>query len=176
MTLMKTALLAASLAVTATAVGRDVVSAQGVPPGQRPLAPRAAQRRDALEAQILNKFVNRASQEMSLDQAQRAKLADVVHASAGRRKALNQRTLEMHRRIMDALRNAGTSQDAFTQLLASHRQLRREEQDIAETEQQELQRFLNARQQAQFLMMWIRLQENARQIQAQSAGPGGRQQ
>lgn len=138
-----------------------------------PPAPgRAPARRDALEAQVLTRFVNRASDEMSLDGTQRTRLIQVVRSSAQRRKALNQRSMELHRRFTQAVRDQATPNDAFTRLLNDQQGLRREEQQIADTEQTELQRFLTPRQQAQFLMLWIRLQDNARQIQTQV--PNGR--
>jgi hypothetical protein len=136
------------------------------------------QKRDALAAQVLQRFVNRASQEMQLDANQRTQLATVVRNSAERRNQLNMRTNALHRQFADAIRNQDTAQPEFTQLLNSHAALRREEQQIADDEQKELQKFLTPRQQAHFLMLWIKLQENARAIQsrvpdAPDTPPGG---
>ena len=141
------------------------------PPRARAAAQRPAPKRDVLESQILNRFVNHAAQEMALDATQKGQLTQVVRASAVRRKQLNQRANMLNRRMQAAIRDQATSSDAFTRLLADHEQLRRDELQITETEQTELARFLTPRQQAHFLMLWIRLQENARKVQAQV--PGG---
>jgi hypothetical protein len=152
--------------------------AQGPPPRpgapQRPNAQqqRQAARRDALELQVLNRFVKRTSDEMSLDQGQRTRLLDVVRNSSLKRKQLTQRTNELHRRMAVAIRDQSTSPETFTRLLADHQQLRRDEQQITDAEQNDLRAFLSPRQQALFLMQWIRLQENARAVQAQM-GPDG---
>jgi hypothetical protein len=136
------------------------------PPGRPPL------RRDALEAQVLTRFAKRASDEMALDGTQRTRLAEVIRSTSTRRKQLNQRSMEMHKRFMQAIRDQATTPEAFTKLLADQQALRHEEQQIADSEMTELQRFLTPRQQAHFLMLWIRLQDNARQIQSQM--PNGR--
>lgn len=159
------------LSVTLSAVVQVSAQAPGRMGQQRP------PRRDLLEAQVLNRFVNRASMDMGLDATQRQHLIDVVRGSAQRRKALNQRSMQLHRQFAVAIRDLDTQQDAFTKMLADHQALRREEQQIADSEQAELQKFLTPRQQVTFLILWIRLQENARQIQMQippdGSGPPG---
>lgn len=179
---MKTRILAVLLLVGAAvspthAFAQVQAEAQAQTPARTqtprvPPAGRGPAGRDALEAQVLTRFVNRASIEMSLDATQRTRLVQVVRSSAQRRKALNHRSLELHRRFTQAVRDPATPNDAFTRLLSDQQGLRREEQQIADTEQTELQRFLAPRQQAQFLMLWLRLQDNARQIQTRV--PNGR--
>jgi hypothetical protein len=147
-----------------------------VPPNQvrpnqvrpnQPANPKQAARRDALEMQVLNRFVKRASDEISLDGPQRDRLMEVLRNSSARRRQLTQRTNELHRQFQVAIRDPATPQETFARLLADHQQLRRDEQQITDAEQADLRGFLTPRQQAHFLMLWIRLQENARAVQAQ---------
>ncbi|MEO5511861.1 MAG: hypothetical protein ABIV28_08000 [Longimicrobiales bacterium] len=157
-------------AVPAPSAGQQAPPPPMVPRAQPPL-PRRDAKRDALEAQVLNRFLNRASDDVGLDGAQRTRVGEIVRASGLRRRALNGRSVELHRRFQVAIRTADTPPATFSRLLADHQALRSEEQQIAETEQAELKKVLSPRQQAHFLMLWIRLQENARQIQAQRPGP-----
>jgi hypothetical protein len=156
------------IAVCATSVLSlpAALEAQG-PPGARANGRATEQRRMALEAQVFEKFLDRASKEMALDAGARTQLTELVRGSAQRRRALNQRTMDVHRRLNVAVKTPETPAATFTRLLSEHQALRAEEQKIAEDEQATLRGLLTPRQQAQYLMMWIRLQENARQIQAQ---------
>jgi hypothetical protein len=162
---------AAATAITPMAPSAQVHAQRPGAPGAQPPG-RPPLRRDALEAQVLTRFAKRASDEMALDGTQRTRLAEVIRSTSTRRKQLNQRSMEMHKRFMQAIRDQATTPEAFTKLLADQQALRHEEQQIADSEMTELQRFLTPRQQAHFLMLWIRLQDNARQIQSQM--PNGR--
>ncbi len=132
------------------------------PPGRQNAPPR----RDALERQVLMRFLNRASDEMSLDAAKRSQLSDVVHGIAMRRKSLNQRSVELHRKLIVAVKTPETPAATFTRLIEDQQAMRKEEHQIADDEMTELGRVLTPRQQAQYTLLWLRLQENARQIQA----------
>jgi hypothetical protein len=157
-------------AVPAAAAAQRTPPVPGVPRAQQPPARRDA-KRDALEAQVLNRFLTRAGDEVGHDAAQRTRVGEIVRASGMRRRALNDRSVELHRRFQVAIRTADTPPATFSRLLADHQALRTEEQQIGESEQVELKKILTPRQQAHFLMLWIRLQENARAIQAQRPGP-----
>ncbi len=167
--------VACTLAVTPFTPATRDAAAQGPPgrpgqiarPPQPPLNRAQAARRDALEAQVLDRFLTRAATEMRIDATQKDQLGVIVRESAQRRRALNQRAMDLNRRLNVATRLADTPEATFARLLEDHEALRREETQIADREQAELRKILPPRQHAHFLTLWMRLQENARQIQAQ---------
>lgn len=148
---------------------------------QRPLAPRAlpdraspvaAARRDSLEARVIRRFVERAGGEMALDATQRRRLDEVLQATADRRRLVNQRSADLQRRMNQAVRRPATPAAVFDRLLQEQRTLRVEHQRILDQEQDALGEFLTPRQRAHFQTLWVRLQQDARQIQAQQPDGG----
>ena len=146
-----------------------VAFAQAGPPRQQPPGPPEG-RRDALEAMVLGRFVNRAGTELGLNPMQTRRLGETLKGSALQRRALNQRTMQLRRGLADAVRRPDTQESVFIELLTEQQRLRREEQRILEQEHAQLQQFLSPRQRAHFLLLWARLQDDARQVQAR---PGG---
>ena len=142
---------------------------------QRPLdraSPVAAARRDSLEMRVIRRFVERAGGEMALDAAQRRRLDEVLQATADRRRQVNQRSADLQRRMNQAVRRPATPAAVFDRLLQEQRTLRVEHQRILDQEQDALGEFLTPRQRAHFQTLWVRLQQDARQIQAQQPDGG----
>ena len=165
---MKHALLVLTVLATLSPAGATAQQR----PRQAPPDVRAT-RRDTLEALLIRRFVDRAGVEMALDASQRQRLDGVLQATAERRRAVALRSGELQRRLNQAVRRPATPPGAFTQLLREQRALRREQQVIVDQEQDELGRFLTPRQQAHFLTLWVRLQQDARRVQALQPEDGG---
>lgn len=138
--------------------------AAGQVPGQGP-GP-GMQRRAQLEQQVLQRFVQRASDQLALPAATRPRLAQVIRESSADRRALNQQTMQLRRRM--ALAVQGSAEDAeFTRLLEEQRRLREREHELWLREQARLEEILTPRQRAHFTLLWFRLQEEARDLMLQ---------
>jgi Spy/CpxP family protein refolding chaperone len=147
---------------------------QGPPDAARRAAMEA--RRDSLENEIMQRFLSSLDRELGLEAEQRARLDRVMRDGALRRRELMRSTGELRVRLHRATRTAGTTDAEFNRLLADHDTLRQRESEIWRREQEELARVLTPRQRAQFLMHWVRFQDDVRDIimQQMRASRGGR--
>jgi len=133
-----------------------------------------AARRAQLETQLLQRFVAQAGREMQLDAASQGRLARIVREVAAERRDLNMSAVELRQRLAAATRDQATPEAQFEQLLLEQEQLRAREQQIWQREQTRLGQVLTARQRAQFSLLWLRLQEDARGVLMQRGlGPRG---
>jgi Spy/CpxP family protein refolding chaperone len=132
-------------------------------------------RRDSLEAEILNRFVEQLTQELKLDANQRTRTERSLRVGAHRRRELMRASGELRGEIVRALRNSTTTDAEFNRLLAQQETLRQREHDLWTREQDDLARILTPRQRAQFIIQWARFQDNVREILAdQMRRQGGR--
>jgi Spy/CpxP family protein refolding chaperone len=125
-----------------------------------PLTPTRA----ALEAQVLDRFVDRAATALSLSDEQRTRLTGVVQQNAARRRDLAHEAAVARRDLARALRNGRTSDADFSQLLARIDSLRTDEQQLEQDEDAQLRRILNPRQHAQFLVLRARFNQRVMQL------------
>lgn len=131
-------------------------------------------RRDSLETEILNRFVEQLTRELRLDADQKQRTERTLRIGAHRRRELMRASGELRGEMIRALRSSTTTDAEFTRLLAQQESLRLRENDLWTREQDELARILNPRQRAQFILQWARFQDNVREIVAQQmrgAGP-----
>jgi Spy/CpxP family protein refolding chaperone len=131
-------------------------------------------RRDSLEAEIMNRFVEQLSRELKLDATQRAQTERALRTGAHRRRELMRASGELRGEMIRALRNPATTDAEFSRLLAQQESLRLRESDLWTREQDELARILNPRQRTQFAMQWARFQDDVREIVAQQMRGGSR--
>jgi hypothetical protein len=122
----------------------------------------AAPRRAQLEAQLLQRFTQRAGRELRLGPAQQASLVRIVRETALERRQLNLAGADLARRLDLAVRDSAAGDSLFQRLLAQQRNLRQRELRLWLREQQNLAQVLSPRQHAHFTHLWLRLQEDAR--------------
>lgn len=140
-------------------------------PGQGPGQGQGMQRRAQLEQQVLQRFVQRASDQLALPAATRPRLAQVMREIASDRRQLNQESMQLRRRLAQAVQ--GGAEDAeFNRLLDDQRRLRQREHELWLREQARLEEILTPRQRAHFTLLWFRLQEDARTLMMQRTPPG----
>jgi Spy/CpxP family protein refolding chaperone len=137
--------------------------------------PRMPQRA-ALQAQIVNRFVTGASNRMGLDEETRAKLQQYLRDSGEQRRELAVRSAQLRRRMIESVRDSATSDAELRRLLAETTALRDEESKLWKDEQESLSRFLTPRQQVQFVFMWLRFNDQIREMAVRPPGapPMGR--
>jgi len=138
----------------------------------------AGRRRAQLETQLLQRFAQQAGNQMSLGAGERAKLSRIVQEVGAARRDLNQAAVDLRLRLAVAVRDSTATDAQFEQLLNDQLKLRQREHDLWQEEQQRLQQVLTPRQMAQFALLWLRLQDDARGLMMQRglgpprAGPG----
>jgi Spy/CpxP family protein refolding chaperone len=130
-------------------------------------------RRDSLEAELLNRFMDQLDRELRLDADQRTRTERALRTGAGRRRELMRASGELRGQLHRALRSTATADAEYTRLLAEHDALRQREHDLWRREQDELARILTPRQRAQFIVQWARFQDSVRDIIAQRMRAGG---
>jgi hypothetical protein len=132
-------------------------------------ARRAAEqaRRDSLEAEISQKFLERLTRDLRLDADQRTRVERIMEGSGQRRRDLMQASLELRGRMHRALRSSTTTDAEFMRLLGDHETLRGREHELWRRDQDELAAVLSARQRVQFIISWAGFQETMREILSQ---------
>lgn len=129
-------------------------------------------RRDQLQRQIVQRFMGHVSNELNLDAATRAKLQQALKESGDSRRALAESTTDLRLKMLVASRDSTTSDAEFRRLLAEMTALRQREEDLWKKDQDALARILTPRQHARFVFMWLRFQEQVREM-ALRPPPGG---
>ena len=148
------------------------LAAAGQIPGVRGQA-RSMQQRQALEQQIIRRFVEQTGRELALESEARTRLEQILQQSNERRRALVAASANLRRQLAAAIREPGTEDTRFQALLAEARQLRKQEHDLWELDHAEIARTLTPRQQAIFALRWIRFQERIQQMIQARGGRGG---
>lgn len=126
--------------------------------------PQMQQRRQMLQKQVGERFLQHVTQQLRLDEPTRAKLEQHLRASGQDRQQLARRGAQLRMEMMRAVRDSATSDAEFRRLLADATALRQREEDLWKTDQQALARILTPRQQVQFVFMWMRFTEQIRDV------------
>jgi hypothetical protein len=137
------------------------------PPRQPPTPAQIAAyeaRRDSLETEIVNKFIDQLTRELKLDAEQRTQTQRVMRASGVRRRELSNMTRELRGRMSHASRNPATTEADLNRLLMEFENLRGREHSLWQREQEELARIYSPRQRVQFVVRWADYQESLREI------------
>jgi Spy/CpxP family protein refolding chaperone len=129
------------------------------------------QRREELEAQIVQRFMNHVATELQLDASSRGRLESHLRQTAARRRALAQNTVELRGHLLRAARDESTPDSEFTRLINDMTRLRAQEDEMWKADQESLAKILTPRQHARFVMMWIRFNEQIRDMAMRR--PGG---
>lgn len=157
-------LLGAALVLSALTLPAATAAQQrgGPPAVRRPTVP--LQQRDALERQIIQRFVQRTGDEMELGQQGRSELERILRESNGRRRELVEAAQELRRELRRAIDDPATPDATFEALLDEAEALQREEHELFLRDQEEIGRTLTPRQRAVFMVRWIGLQERVQRM------------
>jgi Spy/CpxP family protein refolding chaperone len=142
---------------------------------QVPAAPgEQRQRREELETQIVQRFLNHVANELQLDANSRTRLEQHLRQTAARRRTLAQSSVELRGHMLRAVRDEATPDAEFTRLINEMTRLRTQEDDMWKSDQESLSRILTPRQHARFVVMWIRFNEQIRDAAMRRGAPPGR--
>lgn len=140
--------------------------------------PAAAQRpgqghRAALEAQVLQRFMDRVSERLQLDPEQRGQLEQVLRDNEVQRRALQRDATTLRRDLADAVRNPDTKPGEFDRLLGRMADLRVRDAKLWRDEQSALAHVLSPRQRAEFIGLRLQFYEMVQRLRRQRGMPGG---
>ena len=121
-------------------------------------------RRQMLQGQIVQRFMDHVTNELQLDQSARGKLEQVLRQSGESRRDLARSTAQLRGRMMAAARDSSTTDAEFKKLLSEMTALRQREEDLWTKDQEALARILTPRQQTRFVFMWLRFNEQIREM------------
>lgn len=136
--------------------------------------PQNQERRQALQQQIGERFMEHVTRQLQLDEPTKTKLEQHLRASGQERQQLARRAAQLRMQMMRAARDSATADAEFRRLLDEATQLRQKEEDIWRTDQQALARILTPRQQVQFVFMWLRFTDQIRELANRRPGGPGR--
>lgn len=128
-------------------------------------------RRQALQGEIVRRFMNNVTNQLQLDQGARSRLEQHLRASGEQRRVLAQRSAQLRREALDAVRDSAASEAEFRRLLDEMTALRLKEEELWKSDQEALGRILTPRQQVQFVFMWLRFNEQVRELVRPPGGP-----
>jgi hypothetical protein len=129
------------------------------------------ERREQLEAQIAQRFLNHVATELALQSNTRTRLEEHLRQSGPERRRLAQSTVQLRGQILRAVRNDATSDSEFSRLISEMTRLRDQEEDLWKNDQESLRRILTPRQHARFIVMWIRFNEQVRDMAMRRGNP-----
>jgi len=126
--------------------------------------PESNARRQMLQGQIVQRFMNHVSRELNLDATTRGRLEQQMRVSGEERRQLARGTADLRRAMMTAVLDSTTNDAEFRRLLAQMTALRQQEEDLWKSDQAALSRILTPRQQARFVFMWLRFNDQIREM------------
>lgn len=131
---------------------------------QRPGGPPPQQRRDMLEHQVGERFMRGVATQLKLDAPTRVKLQEHLLKSGEQRRDLAERSQILRIQMVRAARDTTTSDAQLRAYLNEASELKQREDEIWKSDQAALSRILTPRQHVQFVFMWLRLNEQIRDI------------
>ena len=137
---------------------------------QQPQMPNQ-ERREQLEAQIVQRFLDNASVEMKLDANSRTRLEQFLRQTAQARRRLAQQSVQLRGHMLRAVRDDATPDAEFERLINETTRLRDQEEAMWKSDQESLRRILTPRQHARFIVMWMRFNEQIRDMANRRGGP-----
>lgn len=134
------------------------------------VAPRNAPERRALQARVVDRFMDRVAERLRLDASRRRRLEDVLRQNEGRRRALAREAGALRQRLVRAADDPGVSDAELQRMLDQMADLRRRELDLWRDEQRSLATVLDARQRARFMVMRLQFTEMVQRARRERRG------
>ena len=137
---------------------------------QRPGGP-PPPRREQLQKQISERFMDGVATQLKLDAATRAKLQEHLLKSGEQRRDLAERSQMLRIQMVRAARDSTTTDAELRKFINETTALKKSEDDIWRADQDALSRILTPRQHVQFMFMWLRLNDQIRDISNKRHAP-----
>ena len=130
---------------------------------QRPGGP-PPQRREMLQQQIGERFMQSLAVQLKLDDATRARLQEQLMKSGEQRRDLAEQSQILRLQMVRAARDSTTTDAQLRAFLAQANELKQREDELWRSDQAALSRILTPRQHVQFVFMWLRLNDQIRDM------------
>jgi Spy/CpxP family protein refolding chaperone len=127
--------------------------------------------RARLEAEIFDRFMNKVSRDLQLDAGARNRLERHVRETGQQRRQLAQQSVQLRRRLNEAVQDPNRSDGAIAGLLNELEQLRTRENELWKNDQNALGQMLTPRQRAVFTLQFMQLNERIRDLVQQRQVP-----
>lgn len=128
------------------------------------------QRRAQLEQQVRRQFLVLAAERLALDARQRERLGEVIQEGADARHALARESRQLRIQLIRTVAGDDAGMATYQQLLDRMQELAMREQALERREAAALAEFLDARQQAHFLVLRMQLSERVRGMRGEGRG------
>jgi hypothetical protein len=129
------------------------------------------QRREQLEAQITQRFLDHVGTQLQLAPNDRNRLEEHLRSTASRRRGLAREAVQLRGQLLRAARDEATTDAELTRLIDQMTRLRDQEENLWRSDQDALRRILTPRQHARFILMWIRFNDQVRDAAMRRGGP-----
>ena len=136
---------------------------------QRPGGP--PHRREMLQQQIGERFMEGVAAQLKLDAPTRAKLQEHLLKSGEQRRDLAERSQILRIQMVRAARDSTTTDAELRKFISDVNALKKSEDDLWRSDQEALSRILTPRQHVQFMFMWLRLNDQIRDISNKQRHP-----
>lgn len=154
------------MVVLALLVGPGALVAQGRGPDR--------DRRESLERQVREQFMERIADRLELTDAQRERVGEALAGSAAARRELAAESRSLRTELMQAVRADDAPMSRFREILDRLEAVREREREIERQEEAALAEILDPRQRVVFLMMRMQLNDRIRRMRGMMpGGPGG---
>ena len=128
-------------------------------------------RREQLQKQIGERFMDGVAAQLKLDAPTRARLQEHLLKSGEQRRDLAERSQMLRIQMVRAARDSTTTDAELRKFINDANALKRSEDDIWRADQEALSRILTPRQHVQFMFMWLRLNDQIRDISKRQPAP-----
>jgi len=151
----------------------EAMEAQAPQRGDRQQVEAGQERRAQLERQVRERFLTQVAERLQLDRTQQDRLADVLRGGAEARRELAQESRRVRMQLVRSVGAEDTSSATYQRLLDQMAVLREREHSLERREATALAEFLDARQQAQFMVLRMELNERVRGMRVGPQGERG---
>jgi Spy/CpxP family protein refolding chaperone len=127
--------------------------------------------RARLEAEIFDRFMNKVSRDLQLDAGARNRLERHVRETGQQRRQLAQQSVQLRRRLNQAVQDPTRSDAEIAGLLNELEQLRTRENELWKNDQNALGQMLTPRQRAVFTLQFMQLNDRIRDLVQQRQLP-----
>lgn len=137
-------------------------------------SPPTAEQRAALEARVIQRFIQQTSEELGVTVETATRLNTIFRDNMAARRRVARSAGELRRRLQDAVKTDGANDAQFARMLDELEALRVREHELALAEQAALAELLSPRQRAILTVHWLRMQENMREVMSRRGGDSER--
>jgi Spy/CpxP family protein refolding chaperone len=133
-------------------------------------APPTPEQRAALEARVIQRFIQQTSEELGVSVEVATRLNDIFRENMAARRRVARTAGEVRQRLQHAVETESANDAQYARMLDELEALRVREHELALAEQAALAALLTPRQRAILTVHWLRMQDNMREVMLRRGG------